>query len=53
LSAFVINKTLARATIAMNPFALINALVRVVQHPLRQARSAAQVATIYHDQPYG
>ncbi len=43
MSAFVIDKTPARATIPMNPFALIGALVRVVQRLLRPARSAAEV----------
>ena len=39
----MIDKTPARATIPMNPFALIGALVRVVQRLLRPARSAAEV----------
>jgi len=43
LSAFLIDKTPARATMYMKPFALIGALVRVVQRLLRPARSAAKV----------
>ena len=39
----MIDKTPAKATIPMNPFALIGALVRVVQRLLRPARSAAEV----------
>ena len=39
----MIDKTLASATMPMNPFALIGALVRVVQRLLRPARSAAEV----------
>ena len=43
LRTTVIDKTPARATMPVNPFALIGALVRVVQRLLRPARSAVEV----------
>jgi hypothetical protein len=43
LSSFVIDKTPARATMPVNPFAPIGALVRVLKHLLRPTRSAAEV----------
>ena len=42
MSAFLVDKTPGRATVPMNPFALIGPLVRVVQRLLRPARSAAK-----------
>ena len=39
----MIGKTRARATMPVYPFALISALVRVVQRLLRPARSAVEV----------
>ncbi|MGA7979413.1 MAG: integrase core domain-containing protein [Chromatiaceae bacterium] len=43
MNPFVINKTPRTATMGVNPFALIGAVVRAVQRLLRPARSSAKV----------
>ena len=43
MSAFVIDKTSARATMPVNLFALISVFVRVVRRLLRPARSGAKL----------